>query len=69
MTVTRENSELIIRIPNATDLNAEQVQSFLDYLRLQQVADKNKATPEQVEQFAREVNAAWWQENKDRFTE
>jgi hypothetical protein len=39
----------------------------LNYLRYKEIVAKSKATQEDVEKLAREVNRSWWEKNKHHF--
>lgn len=66
MIVTRENNEIVIRIPDTiTDLDG--LQDLLDYLVYRSIVTKSTATEEQIDELSREVNSSWWAENKHRF--
>ena len=39
----------------------------LTFLNYRESTVNSKATQEEVDKFAREVNKSWWDKNKDRF--
>ncbi len=65
MTIERSNSEIIIRIPGNVDTDG--LQRLINFLTYREVTAESKATQEDVDQLAKEVNKRWWEENKDRF--
>lgn len=66
MTIERRNSEIIITIPGNVD--TEGLQRLLNFLIYREATSQSKATQEQVDNLAKEVNKSWWKENKDRFS-
>ena len=65
MVVERTAREFIIRFPFAG--NTEQMQDVIDYLRYKQLT-ANYSTPQaEVDTLAREINAQWWNENREKF--
>ena len=68
MTITRENDEIIIRIPESeSDLDLNELQDLLDYFIYRKIVSKSTATQKQIDELSREVNSSWWAENKHRF--
>lgn len=68
MKVNKENDEIVIRINDSeTNLSAEEWQSLLDYILYQQTVSKSKASQEQIDELAKDINSRWWQNNKERF--
>lgn len=65
MTIERSNSEIIIRIPGNVD--TEGLQRLINFLIYREATAGSKATQEEVDKLAKEVNKSWWEENKDRF--
>lgn len=65
MTIERNDSEIIIRIPGNVD--TEGLQRLINFLIYREATAKSKATQEEVDELAKEVNKNWWEENKDRF--
>ncbi len=65
MTITRENDEIIIRIPESeSNLDINELQGLLDYIIYRGIVSKSIATQEQIDELSREVNRSWWSENK-----
>ena len=65
MTIQRLDNQIIITLPASSDL--EGVQRLINYLLYKEATRDSKATQEEVDQLAREVNKLWWEENKHRF--
>jgi hypothetical protein len=65
MTIERTADAIILKLP--PNINIEEIQLFLNYLRFKEIVAKSKATQEDVDQLAREVNKSWWEKNKQRF--
>ncbi len=65
MTIERTADEIIVKLP--TNVNIEEIQRFLDYLRYKEIVAKSTATQEDADKLAREVNKSWWDKNKNRF--
>ena len=67
MKVKRTDKEIIIRIPNSIDV--ERAQRIIDYIRYLETTSHSKATQQEVDKFANNVNREWWEKNKDTFLE
>jgi len=65
MTIERTKDEVIIRLPASVDL--EDLQDFVNYARYKELVSKSKATQEEIDELAAEVNKTWWEENRNRF--
>lgn len=65
MTLERTENEVIIRLPS--DINWEDLELMLQFIRYREKVAKSKATQEQIDQLAQDVNKQWWAENKHRF--
>jgi hypothetical protein len=65
ITIERTADAIIVKLP--PNINIEEIQIFLNYLRYKEIVAKSKATQEDVDQLAREVNKSWWEKNKHRF--
>lgn len=65
MIIERTNKEILIRIPNWVDI--EGAQRIIDYIRYQEITSKSKATQNDVDKLAEEINKDWWEKNKDTF--
>jgi len=67
MKVERTDKEIIIRIPNSVEF--ERAQQIIDYIRYLENTSRSKATQEEVDKLANDVNREWWENNKDKFLE
>ncbi len=67
MIVTKTSNAIVVTLPTTVDINIEEIQRFLQYLRYKELISKSKATQNDIDQLAREVNKSWWQKNKHRF--
>jgi hypothetical protein len=67
MKVERTDKEIIIRIPNSVE--SESAQQIIDYIRYLESTSSSKATQEDVDNLANDVNRSWWENNKDNFLE
>lgn len=67
MTIEQTADAIIVRLPVNINLNIEEVQRFLNYLRYKELISQSKATQEDVDKLAKEVNKGWWEKNKHRF--
>jgi len=68
MVITRENNEIVIRIPEFdSGVDVKELQVLLDFIVYRQIVTKSKATQEEIDDLSREVNKSWWEENKTRF--
>lgn len=65
MIIERTSDQIIIKLPS--DVNIEEIQRFLNYLRYKELSSKSKATQEDADLLAREINKNWWANNKQRF--
>ncbi|OFX26284.1 MAG: hypothetical protein A2033_18105 [Bacteroidetes bacterium GWA2_31_9] len=66
MNVTRQNNEYIISIPDNI-LSLNEIQEFIDYLRFRSITSKSKATSEDIDSIANEIDESWWSKNKRKF--
>ena len=64
--IIRENNEIKFSIPDGI-FDISELQRFVDYIRLREITAKSKATPEDVENLANEINESWWKKNKSKF--
>lgn len=53
MTIERTADAIIVKLP--TNINIEEIQRFLNYLRYKEIVAKSKATQEDVDELARAV--------------
>jgi hypothetical protein len=50
-------------------MSPEQVNDFVNWLRVEAIARRSKLTEEAAWQLSEEVKAGWWEKNKHRFGE
>ena len=66
--VTVEANEKEIRLTIPTEgMPLEEVDRFVGWLRAEVTARRSKLTEALANQLAEEINADWWEKNKDRF--
>lgn len=65
MVLERTASEVIIRLP--ANINREDLELMIRFVKYKQNVSKSKATQDEIDQLARDVNKQWWEENKYRF--
>ena len=65
MVITREDNKIIIETNGFINMNA--VQELIDYINVLEIVAQNQGTEEQAAALAREIDKAWWADNKSRF--
>jgi hypothetical protein len=65
METIREKNRIILEFDRLED--AEKVQRAIEAHKYLQIIQKSRASEEDIEQIANEINQAWWEENKQRF--
>ena len=58
MKVERTDNEIIIKIPDS--ISVERAQQIIEYIRYQENTSSSKATQEDVDNLANDVNREWW---------
>ncbi|MBI9037605.1 MAG: hypothetical protein JEY97_05680 [Bacteroidales bacterium] len=66
MNIVRENNEIKFSIPEDI-FEINEIQNFIDYIRFREITSKSKATQENADNLAEEINQSWWEKNKHRF--
>jgi hypothetical protein len=66
ITVETTDVAVCVTIPKS-DVPADRLKSFLDWLRLEAVARRSNLTEDEAAKLADEIKAGWWAENKNRF--
>lgn len=57
-----------IRLTFSKDIvDLSEIQNFVDYLKFREINAKSKATQEQANELADEINQSWWDKNKHKF--
>ncbi len=65
MTIQRTDTEILITLPASTDIDG--LQRLINYLLYKEATQSSAAKQADVDKLAREVNTAWWENNKNRF--
>jgi len=65
MVLERTANEVIIRLP--ANIDWEDLELMIRFIKYKQNVSKSKATQEEIDQLARDVNKQRWEENKHRF--
>ncbi len=65
MIIESKDKEIIIRI--SSDVNLEDIQKSLDYIRYREIVSKSTATQTDIDKLAAEVNQGWWDKNKHKY--
>lgn len=65
MVLERTANEVIIRLP--ANIDWEELELVIRYIKYRENVSQSKATQDQIDQLARDVNKQWWEENKHRF--
>ncbi len=65
MALERTANEVIIRLP--ANINWEDLELMIRFIKYKQNISESKATQDEIDQLARDVNKQWWEENKHRF--
>jgi hypothetical protein len=65
MIIENNNNEIIIKI--SANVNLEDIQKSLDFIRYKEIISKSKGTQDDTDRLAEEVNRDWWSKNKDKY--
>lgn len=66
ITVERTETDVRVTIPKDA-VPPKQLNAFLDWLRLEEIAQRSGLAEEDAERIAEEIKEEWWTLNKDRF--
>ena len=66
ITVEKTNTDVRVTIPKDA-VPPEQLNAFLDWLRLEEIAQRSRLTEADADRLPEEIKADWWAANKDRF--
>ena len=66
ITVETTDTSVLVTIPKS-EVPADRLNSFLDWLRLEAVARRSALTEGEAERMAEKLKTDWWAANKDRF--
>lgn len=65
MIIENRDNETIIRI--SANVNLEDIQKSLDFIRYKEILSKSKGTQADADSLAEKVNSDWWKENKSKY--
>jgi hypothetical protein len=65
MIIESKDNEIIIRI--SSDVNLEDIQKSLDFIRYKEIVSKSTATDADIEELANNINKNWWDKNKHKY--
>lgn len=64
MIVERTNNQIIIRVSHRVDtFGFQRIMDYLDYL---EITSKSKATQDDADRLADELNENWWSKNRKK---
>jgi hypothetical protein len=66
ITVEKTDSDLRVTIPKDA-VPPKRLNALLDWLRLEELAQRSHLTEADANRLADELKAGWWAANKDRF--
>jgi hypothetical protein len=66
ITVETTDADVRVTIPKS-DLPADRLNSFLDWLRLEAIASRSNLSEAEASRLADEIKDGWWTANKGRF--
>ena len=62
----KTNTDVRVTIPKNA-VPPEQLDAFLDWLRLEEIAQRSRLTEAEANKIAKKIKAEWWAANKERF--
>lgn len=65
MIIERKKNELVIRLPN--NMDAKDIQDFLNYLEYKEATSKSKARQQDINDIAKEAKKGLWTKNRDKY--
>ena len=65
MIIERTSNQIVIKVSPKVDTFG--FQRIMDYLEYLEVTSKSKATQEDADKLADELNENWWAKNRNRF--
>jgi hypothetical protein len=66
ITVEKTNTDVRVTIPKDA-VPPKQLNAFLDWLRLEEIAQRSRLTEKEADHLAEETKADWWAANKEKF--
>jgi hypothetical protein len=67
ITVEKTDADLRVTIPKDA-VPPKRLNAFLDWLRLEELAQRSRLTESDADHLADELKAGWWAANKNRFS-
>jgi predicted trehalose synthase len=65
MIVERTSNQIVIKVsPHVDTFGFQRIMDYLDYL---EITSKSKATQDDADKLADELNENWWAKNRNRF--
>ena len=62
-----ENTETDVRVTIPKNaVPPKQLNAFLDWLRLEEIAQRSRLTEEEADRIAEQIKAEWWAANKEQ---
>ena len=65
MIIESNKNEIVIRI--SANVNLDEIQKSLDFIRYKEILSKSKGTQEDADSLAADINKAWWAQNKSKY--
>ena len=65
--ITVEKTEKDLRVTIPKDAVPRRLNAFLDWLRLEEIAQRSRLTEAEAGRIADDIKAEWWAANKNRF--
>ncbi|MCF8359492.1 MAG: hypothetical protein K9H26_12075 [Prolixibacteraceae bacterium] len=66
MRVETENNEIKLTFSNKI-IDLDEIQSFIEYVKFREINNQSKATQQQADELANDINQNWWDKNKYKF--
>jgi hypothetical protein len=66
ITMEKTNTDVRVTIPKDA-VPPKQLNAFLDWLRLEEIAQRSRLTEKEADRLAEETKADWWAANKEKF--
>jgi hypothetical protein len=66
ITVEKTGTHVRVTIPKDA-VPPKQLNALLDWLRLEEIAQRSSLTEKEADRLAEEIKAEWWAANKDKF--
>jgi hypothetical protein len=60
-----KNNQIVIKL--SSSVNSFGLQRLIDYVKYVEVTAKSKAKQSDIDKLADEVNASWWEKNRNCF--